>query len=417
MTELNLIPFVIAVIAAYITTLILLTRRSKTQDSKDVDSMIDQIARRPDLVKPKPAVVARSKADEVQDVARSKAEKVKKADEVQDVARSKAEKVKKADEVQDVARSKAEKVKKADEVQDVARSKAEKVKKADEVQDVARSKAEKVKKADEVQDVTSNSDLTEKVEFHVLLNPLKSELYERLTRWIPDNMDVLKSVGMFGSRAMATQTSVGISKIQPMFTCWMNMNPSENIQKRLMSIEKMIARVVADEDNTSEIKKLDVEDTGYIEFHMKVDNIKTRDDWIKLARFCAQHRIVLLMNKRARNGPFPTTTYREYRTNMKSFLVSQNRIIEAFKAAGYRTSKVHTETSPDGCDSKPGTDYGWAIFERYQNSWQDHFSGRKSFNECFRWIEESDFTEESYNPPEGWEEAMQEWLKDHPDFD
>jgi len=374
MTELNLIPFVIAVIAAYITTLILLTRRSKTQDSKDVDSMIDQIARRPKLIK------------SAEDVARNKAEVI--SNKAEDVARNKAEVIK--NKAEDVARNKAE----------VIKNKAE---------DVARNKAEIVE--------SKSADDEKKVEFHILLNPTNPELYQRLTQWVENNKDVLKSVGMFGSRAMATQTSVGISKVQPMFTCWMNMKPSEDIQKRQMSIEKMIARVVADEDNTSEIKKLDVEDTGYIEFHMKVDNIKTRDDWINLAKFCAKHRIVLLMNKRARNGPFPTTTYREYRTNMKSFLVSQNRIIEAFKAAGYRTSKVHTETSPDGCDSKPGTDYGWAIFERYQNSWQDHFSGRKSFNECFRWIEESDFTEDSYNPPEGWEEAMQKWLKDNPGFD
>ena len=401
---------------AYMIAHYFLTRRSKrTQNSKDVDVdwMIDQIAKKSVLPN---STVARSKAEVVRskaEVVESSTAEVVESSTADDIVRSKAE----------VVESSTAEVVESSTADDIVRSKAEVVE-SNTADDIVRSKAEVVESSTaevveqkSAKKVASDSAEKLKVEFHILLNPTKPILYTILTEWVHDNLDLLKSLGILGGRAMATETSVGISTIQAMFTCFMFMDPSEDIKKRLKSIENMIARVVASEENTSDDTKLDVEDTGYIEFHMKIHDIKTKEDWIKLAKFCAQHRIVLLMNEKSRNNRGPTTTYREYRTNMKSFTVSKNRIIKAFKAAGYRMSKVHTETSPDGCDSRPGTDLDWAIKQRFEDAWKEYFSGRMSFNECFRWIEESDFTEESFNPPERWEQVMADWLETHPGFD
>jgi len=328
-------------------------------------------------------------------IARSKGEIVQDNSEV--IARSKGEIVQDNSEV--IASSKGEIVQDNSEV--IARSKGEIVQDNSEV--IARSKGE----------IVQDNSETQRVEFHILLKPTRPKLYERLSDWIPLNQKGLRSVGIENARAIATETVVGISEIQPMFTCVMTMNKKESIPNRLRALENLIARVVSDK-NVSSTDTLDVKDKGYIEFHMKVHGIKTKEDWNDLAKFCAKYSVVLLFNRRSRNGPFPVTTYRQYRTNKKLFIESQNRIIEAFKAAGYRMSKIHMEISPDNCDTEPGTDIDWAIFQRYKDSWKDYFAGRKSFNECFRWIEESDFTEESYNPPKGWEEEMQKWLLNHP---
>jgi len=258
---------------------------------------------------------------------------------------------------------------------------------------------------------------TKQVEFHVLVNPTKPKLYEKLIQWVETDFKDLQRRGFLRARIFATRTKVGVSGFQGMFTCVMEMTADEDIQQRLNEIMHMVEQVLAstsDVDQKTNIDVEEVEDTGYIEAHMKIRNIKTKKEWIKLARFCAKFRIVLLSNFESRNSPGPTTTYREYETNIETFTRNHDRIIQAFREEGYQMDKVHTEISPKGCDTEPCTDIDWAIFQRFEGAWKQYMSGRMTFNECFRWIEESDFTEESFNPPEGWEEEMQKWLLSHP---
>jgi hypothetical protein len=92
-----------------------------------------------------------------------------------------------------------------------------------------------------------------------------------------------------------------------------------------------------------------------------------------------------------------------YETDLKTFLREHYKFIAFLKENGYQIMNPHIEESHH--DNNPFTDLDWAIFSRYSDAYKDYVLG-SSFNKCFRWCEPQDFTEEAYNPPEGWLEQV-----------
>jgi hypothetical protein len=161
--------------------------------------------------------------------------------------------------------------------------------------------------------------------------------------------------------------------------------------------------------------------TGYFESHCKVTGricsetgkvirITTLEEWRRFAKLCASSAwtdlmiaVPLLSNFDSAKGKFPVTTLRMYETDLKTFLREHYKFIAFLKEHGYQIINPHIEESHH--DNNPFTDLDWAIFPRYPNAYKDYVLG-KSFNECFRWCEPEDFTDEAFNPPEGWLEQV-----------
>jgi hypothetical protein len=177
-------------------------------------------------------------------------------------------------------------------------------------------------------------------------------------------------------------------------------------------VREKVEEVVVQEKSE---KVQQVHDTCYIESHCKVIGINTVDEWRKLAKLCASSSwtnkkiaVPLLSNFDSMKGPYPVTTLRMYETDIDSFLIEHYKFINFLKESGYKITNPHIEISP--YDNNPFTDLDWAIFSRYPGAFRDYVLG-KSFNQCFRWCEPEDFTDEAYNPPDGWLEKVIEFEK------
>jgi hypothetical protein len=279
-------------------------------------------------------------------------------------------------------------------------------------------------------------------EVHVLIKP---HLYSSLQKWVESNKGQLLKEGFLNVRYMATRTSTGVAKVQPMVTCLVRVrNHKESIEwtQRLTQIIKDALKSEASIDRSKSEGFVDrsksegfvdpseseseedvvggkprrvrrvrrVSGTGYFESHCKVLGINTVEEWQKLAKLCASSAwtdrmisVPLLSNFDSAKGPYPVTTLRIYETDLKTFLEEHDKFIAFLKEQGYQIMNPHIEESQ--FDNNPFTDLDWAIFPRYADAYKDYVLG-KSFNECFRWVEPQDFTEEAYNPPEGWLEQV-----------
>ena len=261
------------------------------------------------------------------------------------------------------------------------------------------------------------SDGKEFFEIHVLINP---KLHSVLRNWVNSNKDFLLKKGFLNIRYMATRTSVGVSRTQPMVTCLVQCkNHAESVvwTRKLSQIVKDaldsegLVREKSEGLVREKSKKLRrVSGTGYFESHCKVIGINTVDDWRKFAQLCASSTwtdrkisVPLLANFDSNKGPYPVTTLRMYETDLKTFLKEHYKFVAFLKEHGYSVTNPHIEESHH--DNNPITDLDWAIFPRYSDAYKDYVLG-KSFNECFRWCEPEDFTDEAYNPPEGWLEQV-----------
>jgi hypothetical protein len=344
--------------------------------------------------------------------------------------------------------------------------------------------------------LTRRNEVKEKVkdyfEIHVLVDP---KLQSILQKWVDSNKKYLIEQGFLNARFMATRTSVGVSKTQPMVTCLVKAkNHAESIEltKKLSKITKKalesegivreksegivreksegivreksegivreksegivreksegivreksegivreksegivreksegIVREKSEKNVKKESKELRrVFGTGYFESHCKVTNricsetgkvisINTVEEWQRFAKLCASSAwtdrkisVPLLSNFDSAKGPYPVTTLRMYETDLNTFLQEHDKFIAFLKEQGYQIMNPHIEESQ--FDNNPFTDLDWAIFPRYPDAYKDYILG-SSFNECFRWCEPQDFTEEAYNPPEGWLEQV-----------
>jgi len=309
-------------------------------------------------------------------------------------------------------------------------------------------------------------------EIHVLINPKK---YQVLSTWLNSNKKRLIDQGFLNVRYMATRTSTGVSRVQPMVTClvrvknhresieWtqkltqivkdalkseasINRSKSEGLVDRSKSeglvdrskseglvdrskseglVDRSKSEGLVDRSKSEGlVHSSESEDvvggkphrvrrvfgTGYFESHCKVPRINTVEDWRKFAKLCASSvwtdrkiSVPLLSNFDSAKGPHPVTTLRMYETDLETFLQEHDKFIAFLKDQGYHIMNPHIEESQ--YDNNPFTDLDWAIFPRYPDAYKDYVLG-KSFNECFRWCEPQDFTEEAYNPPEGWLEQV-----------
>jgi len=304
------------------------------------------------------------------------------------------------------------------------------------------------------------SDIKDFFEIHVLIDP---KLHSVLRKWVDSNKDFLLKRGFLNARHMATSTSVGVSLTQPMVTCLVRAKDhaesvewtqrlSHIIQDALNSegivrqksegiVRKKSEGIVRQKSEgivrqksegivrqksegivREKSKKLRrVEETNYFESHCKVTGricsetgkvirITTVEEWREFAKLCASSAwtdrrisVPLLSNFDSTKGPFPVTTLRMYETDLKTFLQEHDKFIAFLKQQGYQIMNPHIEESQ--FDDNPFTDLDWAIFPRYPNAYKDYVLG-KSFNECFRWVEPEDFTDEAFNPPEGWLEQV-----------
>ena len=273
-------------------------------------------------------------------------------------------------------------------------------------------------------------------EIHVLIDP---KLHSVLRKWVDSNKDFLLKLGFLNARYMATRTSVGVSLEQPMVTCLVRCKDhSESVEwtRKLSQIVKDaldseglvreksegLVREKSEGLVREKSKKLRrVSGTGYFESHCKVTGkkdaetgkvtpINTVETWREFAKLCASSAwtdrmisVPLLSNFDSAKGPYPVTTLRMYETDLKTFLEEHDKFIAFLKEQGYQIMNPHIEESQ--FDNNPFTDLDWAIFPRYADAYKDYVLG-KSFNKCFRWVEPQDFTEEAYNPPEGWLEQV-----------
>ena len=263
----------------------------------------------------------------------------------------------------------------------------------------------------------SSNEKDKEFEIHVLIDP---NLNSVLRKWVDNNKNLFLKRGFYNLRYMATRTSVGVSLTQPMVTCLVRCrNHAESVEwtQKLSLIVKDalksegLVREKSEGLVKEESKKLRrVSGTGYFESHCKVLGINTVEDWQKLSKLCASSTwtdrkisVPLLSNFDSAKGPYPVTTLRMYETDLKTFLLEHYKFIAFLKENGYQIMNPHIEESHH--DNNPFTDLDWAIFPRYPNAYKDYVLG-SSFNKCFRWCEPQDFTEESYNPPEGWLEQV-----------
>ena len=302
------------------------------------------------------------------------------------------------------------------------------------------------------------SDEKDFFEIHVLIKP---HLHQSLQKWVTSNKSQLLKEGFLNVRYMATRTSTGVARVQPMVTCLVRVkNHKESIEwtQRLTQIVKDALKSEAPVDRSKSEGLVDrskseglvdrskseglvdpnesedvvggkprrvrrVSGTGYFESHCKVTGricsetgkvirITTVEEWQRFAKLCASSAwtdtdrkisVPLLSNFDSAKGPYPVTTLRMYETDLKTFLQEHDKFIAFLKQQGYQIMNPHIEESQ--YDNNPFTDLDWAIFPRYPNAYKDYVLG-KSFNECFRWCEPEDFTEEAYNPPEGWLEQV-----------
>ena len=263
----------------------------------------------------------------------------------------------------------------------------------------------------------SSNEKDKEFEIHVLIDP---NLNSVLRKWVDNNKNLFLKRGFYNLRYMATRTSVGVSLTQPMVTCLVRCrNHAESVEwtQKLSLIVKDalksegLVREKSEGLVKEESKKLRrVSGTGYFESHCKVLGINTVEDWQKLSKLCASSTwtdrkisVPLLSNFDSAKGPYPVTTLRMYETDLKTFLLEHYKFIAFLKENGYQIMNPHIEESHH--DNNPFTDLDWAIFPRYPNAYKDYVLG-SSFNKCFRWCEPQDFTEEAYNPPEGWLEQV-----------
>jgi len=311
----------------------------------------------------------------------------------------------------------------------------------------------------------SSNEKDKEFEIHVLIDP---NLNSVLRKWVDNNKNLFLKRGFYNLRYMATRTSVGVSLTQPMVTCLVRCrNHAESVEwtqklslivKDALKSEGLVREkseglvrekseglvrekseglvrekseglvrekseglvreksegLVREKSEglvKEESKKLRrVSGTGYFESHCKVLGINTVEDWQKLSKLCASSTwtdrkisVPLLSNFDSAKGPYPVTTLRMYETDLKTFLLEHYKFIAFLKENGYQIMNPHIEESHH--DNNPFTDLDWAIFPRYPNAYKDYVLG-SSFNKCFRWCEPQDFTEESYNPPEGWLEQV-----------
>jgi hypothetical protein len=289
-------------------------------------------------------------------------------------------------------------------------------------------------------------------EIHVLINP---KLHSFLRKWVDSKKDFLLKLGFLNARYMATRTSVGNSRIQPMVTCLVRCNDHAESVEWTQKLSQIVKDALKSEGIVREkseylvrkksecivrkkseglvrkkseglvhetSKKLRrVSGTGYFESHCKVTGkkdaetgkvtpIDTVETWREFAKLCASSAwtnrkisVPLLSNFDSAKGKFPVTTLRMYETDLETFLEEHNKFIAFLKEQGYEIMNPHIEESH--YDNNPFTDLDWAIFPRYADAYKDYVLG-KSFNKCFRWVEPQDFTEEAYNPPEGWLEQV-----------
>jgi hypothetical protein len=109
-------------------------------------------------------------------------------------------------------------------------------------------------------------------------------------------------------------------------------------------------------------------------------------------------------------GPYPVSTLRMYDTELETFLKEHYKFIQFLKDNGYQIMNPHVEEAT--YDNNPFTDLNWAIFPKHTNAYYDYVIGKK-FNQCFRWCEPDDITDEACNPPQGWLEKVTEFEKEN----
>ena len=160
----------------------------------------------------------------------------------------------------------------------------------------------------------------------------------------------------------------------------------------------------------------------YYESHMKVTGINidgtihkinTIELWIQLAKLCRSASwtdrkisVVFLSNFDSAKGPYPVSTLRMYDTDLQTFLNEDYKFVQFLKSNGYEVINHHVEHGT--YDDNPFTDLDWAIFPKSSQSHYDYVRG-KPFNQCFRWCQPEDITDQACNPPDGWLQRVTEF--------
>ena len=317
--------------------------------------------------------------------------------------------------------------------------------------------------------VTSNiSKVVKKAfyEIHILIVP-NPEIHAKLKIWHDTNKEQLLKMGFLNSRIMATRTSVGVFPIQPMITCLVSVrnqkesndltdklakivndaltSTSDNLVQRTKSekiipdnlvqrtkSEKIIPdnlvqrtkseKIIPETHDTSNQLTQSVDGFRYYESHMKVTGINidgtihkinTIEIWIQLAKLCRSASwtdrkisVVFLSNFDSAKGPYPVSTLRMYDTDLQTFLNEDYKFVQFLKSNGYEVINHHVEQGT--YDDNPFTDLDWAIFPKSSQSHYDYVRG-KPFNQCFRWCQPEDISDQACNPPIGWLQRVTEF--------
>jgi len=201
-------------------------------------------------------------------------------------------------------------------------------------------------------------------EVHILISPSEEQYLISNFRKLRVSLSRIENVTNL--KKMATVTTTGISKRQPMIT-FNVINKSEstvkNITKNVTYIMAHkpfnfnIVRVKIERLLSGNNHNLQVTDNMYFESHIKIGKyIPSPSDYKKLAQICLKYGVQLLLNPDSRIIA-PVTTLRKYDTTYNDFINLHNQLVNELLDNKFETYKTHIEMGI--FDSNVYTDEGW----------------------------------------------------------
>lgn len=167
-------------------------------------------------------------------------------------------------------------------------------------------------------------------------------------------------------RIMATITSTGINKRQPMITfCITNQTEKDAINiankvQEIMANDKIglnVVRVKVEQLLSGDNSELDVMGENYFESHVKIGKcIPDKDIYRDIATTCLKYGTQLLINPYS-NVIAPVTTFRKYNISYNEFITLHDELCNELTNKGFSIYKIHIEKGI--MDTNVYTDREW----------------------------------------------------------
>ena len=195
-------------------------------------------------------------------------------------------------------------------------------------------------------------------EIHILVDP--SQEYK-----LNNDINNIKEhhIDLYNCKVMATVTSTGVCRRQPMISGFFN-DCKENAIKYANSLGTYlttngfkVVRIKVEKLITFDNDIDDIVNDEYYESHIKVGSeIPTLERYKVLARLCLKYGIQLLLNPYSLKMA-PVTTMRMYNTKLEYFKTKNTSFINELTDAGFTVYKQHIEQGV--YDTNVFTDKDW----------------------------------------------------------